>query len=248
MRISLITACYNSAATIADTLQSVGQQSFKDVEHIIIDGLSTDNTLEIVREFPHVAKIITEKDHGIYDAMNKGIDLASGDIVGIINSDDMYANNEVLKKVAEEFRDPQVKAMYADLQYVDQEGTDKIVRQWKSGPFKRSQFYYGWMPPHPTFFVRRELYEQFGKFNTSLHTAADYELMLRFLLKHKVEPAYLPEVIVKMRTGGLSNVSFANRWRANKEDRMAWRLNGLKPNIFTRYLKPFRKLPQFLNF
>lgn len=245
-KISIITATYNSAATVRDTLKSVASQSYPAVEHVIVDGLSKDNTLDIVKKYPHVAQVISEKDKGIYDAMNKGIDLVTGDVVGILNSDDFYAHDDVLEDVMDLFRDPAVDCVYADLQYVDAVDTNKVVRTWISGKYKREKFLYGWMPPHPSFFVRKELYNELGKFNLSLRSAADYELMLRFLYKNHKKPAYLSDIIVKMRAGGMSNASLKHRLRANGEDREAWRLNGLKPYFFTTWLKPARKLAQYI--
>ena len=246
MRISIITATFNSAATVKDTLACVQRQDHPDVEHIIVDGASIDNTLAIVAGFSHVSKIVSEKDRGIYDAMNKGIGLATGDIIGILNSDDIYIDPTVLSEVARVFADPEVMTVYADLQYVDANDPSRIRRTWVAGPFKKKNFYYGWMPPHPTFFVRKEVYRQAGLFSTDLRSAADYELILRVLLKYGFSVRYLPRVIVKMRVGGMSNASLNNRLRANKEDRLAWKLNGLKPNFFTLYLKPLRKLHQFI--
>ena len=246
MRISIITATYNSSSTIKDTLESVRDQTYKNVEHLIIDGLSKDDTLEIVGAYPHVSKILSEKDKGIYDAMNKGISHANGDIIGILNSDDFYASPEVLSKVARAFEDPSIDAVYGDLQYVDHGNTQKIVRRWKAGNYTKKSFYYGWMPPHPSFFVRKKLYEQSGNFNLQLRSAADYEIMLRFLLKNNYKAAYIPEVLVKMRTGGMSNASLKNRLRANREDRMAWSLNGLKPWFFTLIMKPLRELGKWV--
>ncbi|QEC68020.1 glycosyltransferase [Panacibacter ginsenosidivorans] len=246
MKVSIITAAFNSESTIRDTLQCITEQDYPEIEHIIVDGKSTDNTISVVKAFPHVAKIISEPDKGIYDAMNKGISIASGEIVGILNSDDIYTHSNVISKVAEIFKDSSVMALYADLQYVAANDLNKVLRSWKSGPFKRKNFYYGWMPPHPAFFVRKEMYNKYGLFNTSLRSAADYELMLRFLVKHEVTPVYLPEVIVKMRNGGISNANLRNRWRANREDNMAWKFNELKPYFFTVYLKPLRKISQFL--
>jgi glycosyltransferase len=246
MKITIITATYNSAATVKDTLNTVRDQDYADVEHIIVDGMSTDDTLTIVSGFPHVAKVVSEKDKGIYDAMNKGIGLATGDVIGILNSDDIYIDHTVLSAVAQAFADPAVMTVYADLQYIDAGDTNRIRRTWVAGPFKKKNFYYGWMPPHPTFFVRKEVYRQAGLFSTDLRSAADYELMLRILLKYGFSVRYLPRVIVKMRTGGMSNASLNNRLRANREDRLAWKLNGLKPNFFTLYLKPLRKIHQFI--
>lgn len=246
MKISVITATYNSAATVSDTLHSVGSQDHADIEHIIIDGRSTDGTLDIVAGFPHVCTILSEKDGGIYDAMNKGIRLATGDVIGILNSDDIYVGPQVLSAVHRAFSDPAVMTVYADLQYVHPDDVDRIQRTWITGPFEKSKFYYGWMPPHPTFFVRREVYERAGVFNTELRSAADYELMLRILMKYEFPAHYIPRVIVKMRAGGVSNASLRNRIRANREDRLAWKLNGLKPYFFTLYLKPLRKVTQFI--
>jgi glycosyltransferase involved in cell wall biosynthesis len=246
MKISIITATYNSASTLEDTLTCIQQQDHPDIEHIIVDGGSTDNTLAILNFFPHIAKWISEKDNGIYDAMNKGIGLATGDVIGILNSDDIYTSASVLSSIAQAFADPSVQTVYADLQYVHPDNPNKVLRTWKTGKFKKNYFYYGWMPPHPTFFVRKEVYRQTGLFDLSLRSAADYEIMLRILLKHGISARYLPGVIVKMRAGGMSNASLWNRLRANKEDRLAWKLNGLRPYFFTLYLKPLRKIPQFI--
>lgn len=246
MRISIITATYNSAATLKDTLTCVRGQDHPDIEHIIVDGRSIDGTLAVVAEFPHVAKALSEKDNGLYDAMNKGIALASGEVIGILNSDDVYIEPTVLSAVAAAFEDPSVMTVYADLQYVQPHDLNKVVRTWRTGTFSKSSFYYGWMPPHPTFFVRKKVYDQVGVFNTDLRSAADYEIMLRILLKHGIPAHYIPRVIVKMRAGGKSNSSLWNRLRANKEDRLAWKLNGLRPYFFTLYMKPLRKIPQFI--
>jgi glycosyltransferase len=265
---SIITATRNSAATIAGCLASVRSQTLP-VEHIIIDGASTDGTLEIVSPLTlhpsPFTRVISEPDRGIYDAMNKGIQLATGEVIGILNSDDMYAGPEVLAKVAALFEDPSVEACYGDLVYVKEAGAGHwalgtgensspvtvhrsplaVVRYWKSGYFSTDRFYWGWMPPHPTFFVRRSVYEKYGVFNLTLGSAADYELMLRFLLRHRINAAYVPEVLVKMRTGGVSNASLAARLLANRMDRKAWETNGLKPYPWTLLCKPLRKLPQW---
>ncbi len=246
-KITIITVSFNSAQTIGDTLRSVAGQSYPNIEHIIVDGASTDQTMQIVTGFPHVTKRISEKDEGIYFAMNKGIAMASGDVIGILNADDLYADNGVIAKVAAVFEDPAVDATYADLVFVDREDVSKVVRTWKSGPFKRSSMYNGWMPPHPTFFVRRSMYEKYGLFNTILRSAADYELMLRFLLKHEINLSYIPQTIINMRQGGKSTASISNRIKANVEDRKAWRMNGLKPHFFTLILKPLRKIKQFIS-
>ena len=246
MKISIITASYNSSATIGDTLQSVAMQNYDNVEHIIVDGASSDNTLEIIGYFPHVSKVISEKDKGIYDAMNKGVAQATGDVVGILNSDDVYTDRFVLSKVMNEFAKKNVDAVYADLQYVKYNDLEKVTRTWHSGNFSKRKFYYGWMPPHPTFFVRREVYEKAGNFNCALRSAADYEFMLRVLLKNDFKVSYIPEVLVKMRTGGMSNATLRHRLRANREDREAWRINNITPYFFTIPFKPLRKVLQFI--
>lgn len=246
MKLSIITATYNSAATVADTLECIQNQDHPDIEHIIIDGGSTDDTINIIKKYSHISRFVSEKDNGIYDAMNKGIAMAGGDIIGILNSDDVYASPGILSLVAQTFEEhPQAMALYADLQFVQRDDMSKVVRSWKAGKYTKSSFYYGWMPPHPTFFVRREVYDRVGAFNINLGSAADYELMLRILLKHNIKAAYINKVIIKMRVGGVSTGSLKNRIKANRQDRMAWKINNLKPFPFTLYLKPMRKLGQF---
>ena len=245
MLVSIITATYNSALTLRDCLQSVAKQSYDPIEHIIIDGASKDATLDIVNAFPHIAQVHSEQDQGIYDAMNKGIAHATGDIIGILNSDDFYVDEQVVQAIVNVFENSNCDVVYADLQYVDREHTDKIIRTWKSGTMQQHSFLYGWMPPHPTVFVRRKVYEQYGAFNLALKSAADYEFMLRVLYKEKCRVAYLPKTIVKMRDGGQSNQSIQNRIRANREDKKAWALNDLHPYFFTLLLKPARKLIQY---
>jgi glycosyltransferase len=246
LKVSIITATYNSAATIADCLDSIKNQSYQNIEHIIIDGGSTDNTLAIIQEKGFNGKLISEKDKGIYDAMNKGIDLATGDIIGILNSDDLYASERIIQQLVSLFETSKADAIYGDLEYVDAINTQKITRKWIAGPCTKKGFLYGWMPPHPTFFVKASLYQQYGKFNLTVFTAADYELMLRFIYRFGIKVAYLQEVMVKMRTGGASNQSIKNRLLANKGDRMAWEINGLKPYWFTLFAKPLRKITQFI--
>ncbi len=246
MLVSIITASYNSEATIASNLCSIKEQTYPIIEHIIIDGASTDSTLSILQKNNFNGPLISEPDKGIYDAMNKGIKLAKGDIIGILNSDDIYANNSIIEKVVELFNSQKCDAVYGDLDYVNALDISKVKRRWKAGTFKKADFLYGWMPPHPTFFVRKTVYEQYGKFNLNVYTAADYELMLRFIYRFGIKVAYLQEVMVKMRTGGASNQSIKNRLLANKGDRMAWEINGLKPYWFTLFAKPLRKITQFI--
>ena len=245
MKISIITTVLNAEKTIEQCLKSVNSQSV-GAEHIVVDGGSSDGTLEIVKKKgPHVAQIISEPDAGIYDGMNKGIQRAEGDIIGILNADDFYARDHILEKVAEAFTEQDIAACYGDLVYISRQDPLRIERYWKSQPFDVNKFFWGWMPPHPTFFVRRWVYRQYGLFNLKLGSAADYEIMLRFLLKYRLPALYLPMIMVCMRTGGVSNVSLKNRLLANWNDLAAWRANNLSPYPWTTLLKPLRKIDQF---
>lgn len=247
MKVSIITVTYNSAETLEDTLKSVVNQDYNNIEYIIIDGGSSDATLAILNNYKNnISTLVSEKDSGIYDALNKGIRLATGELVAILHSDDFYAHNKVISNYVDVFRKTNAEAVYADLLYVDRTNVSKVVRNWVSGSYKSDSFYWGWMPPHPTFVVKRNLYDKYGAFNLKFKSAADYELMLRFIVKGGISIAYLEEVTVKMRTGGQSNATLKNRLLANQEDRMAWKENGLRPGFFTLYLKPFRKLMQFI--
>jgi glycosyltransferase involved in cell wall biosynthesis len=247
VKISIITVTYNSGATLGQTIRSVASQSYNDIEYIVVDGGSKDNTTELIKKYSDViAASVSEKDQGLYHALNKGIAMATGEVIGMLHSDDFYINNEVVQKYADTFIKTGADAVYSDLYYVNAQNTDKIVRKWKSGFYREGNFKWGWMPPHPTFFVKKEVYNRFGDFNLNFKTAADYELMLRFIHKHKIRLAYLPEFTIKMRVGGKSNASLLNRLLANKEDRMAWKTNGLKPGWFTLSLKPLRKILQFI--
>ncbi|OFY84489.1 MAG: glycosyl transferase [Bacteroidetes bacterium RIFCSPLOWO2_12_FULL_35_15] len=246
LKVSIITVCYNSAETIENTIQSVLEQDYKNIEYIIIDGKSSDTTLQIIDKYSsRISKVISEKDDGIYFAINKGIATATGDIIGILHADDFYTNEQIISKVVNKFQEKHVDTVYGNLQYVDRIDISKIKRNWISGDYKEGLFLKGWMPPHPTFFVQKNCYEKYGVFNTSLRSASDYELMLRLLHKNKCSTVYIPEVLVKMRVGGKSNVSLLNRIKANREDKKAWLLNDLKPGIFTLFLKPLSKLRQF---
>ena len=246
MKISIITIAWNSAETIEATIQSVISQTHEDVEYIIIDGSSADGTMNIVRKHKAgITKVVSEPDKGIYDAMNKGIELASGDIIGILNSDDFYSDETVLSAVNDAFENNNTDALYADLIYVDRDDTDKVIRYWRAGPYKKGAFRKGWMPPHPTFFVKKSCYDLYGTYSLQLKSAADYELMLRMLEKYQINVQYLPKTITKMRVGGQSNVTLKNRWKANREDREAWRMNGLEPSPTTMIRKPLSKISQY---
>lgn len=246
MKVSIITVCYNSGVTIKDTIESVINQDYELIEYIIVDGNSSDDTLEIVETYKNqITKIISEPDKGFYEAVNKGIEMTTGDVVGLINSDDMLASNDVISKIVNKFKSNNCDAVYSDLQYVAKDNTNKVVRNWISGKYKKGDFLYGWMPPHPTFYVKRGKYVELGSYNLEL-ASADYELMLRFIHKYKISLGYLEAVTVKMRVGGTSNVTLSNRIIANKEDRKAWVLNNLVPKFYTLCFKPLRKLKQFL--
>jgi glycosyltransferase len=243
--ITIITAVKNGARTIADCVQSVKMQSVQP-EHIIMDGDSSDNTLAIIERHKYESlNLYSAPDRGIYDAMNRGINLANGEIIGLLNADDVFFDRNVLKRVITAFRESTTAACYGDLIYVARDNLNKIDRYWKSCRFSSKKMYWGWMPPHPTFFVRRSVYEKFGLFNLTLGSAADYELMLRFLLKNRISVKYIDHILVKMRTGGQSNASIRNRVSANLMDHRAWRINGLSPYPWTLLAKPLRKLPQF---
>ena len=247
MKVSIITAVYNNKEFIEDCIRSVLNQTYKDIEHIIIDGGSTDGTLEVIKKYDNkISKIVSEPDNGIYDAMNKGIKLATGDLIGILNSDDMYASTDVIKNVVDEIQDKNADCCWGDLVYVDRFDANKIVRYWKSTSYKKGKFRTGWMPPHPTFFVRREVYKKFGNFNVKFRISADYEIMLRFLEKYRIESCYIPQVVVEMRTGGNSRPSLFNTLRANIECYNAWRINGLKITPFIIFSKPLSKIQQYI--
>jgi glycosyltransferase len=272
--VSIVTAVRNGRDTILDCLASVRAQAHR-ADHIVVDGDSEDGTREVLREWKG-DKVLVESapDRGIYDAMNKGIDRSSGEIVGTLNADDFYARDDVLERVASTFQDPEVDACYGDLLYVRERScsgvealhfprllayrqrsgpgrvfglpNERTVRYWRSGPFSGKAFLRGWMPPHPTFFVRRRFFGELGNYRLDMGSAADYELMLRFLVRHRLRCAYLPHVLVKMRCGGASNRSLRARLLANALDRKAWTVNDLTPSPATAYLKPLRKLPQWL--
>jgi glycosyltransferase involved in cell wall biosynthesis len=247
LKVSIITVVYNGAATIRHCIDSVLSQDYGSIEYIIIDGNSTDGTLEIIKSYGSaVYKLVSEPDKGIYDAMNKGIALATGEVIGILNADDFYAGKTVISEVADAMIRSGADGCYGDLNYVDGQDETVIRRNWVSGNYKPNSFWFGWMPPHPTFFVRKKCYENYGDFRLDLGSAADYEIMLRFILKNGIKLTYIPKVLVKMRTGGVSNSNVKNRLKANSNDRKAWQVNGIKPWFFTLWLKPVRKITQFI--
>jgi glycosyltransferase len=246
LRISIVTVSHNSAATILDTLRSVRQQSHASIEHIIVDGGSTDGTLAVVqREGSHVARVLSEPDRGIYDAMNKGLRLATGDFVGFLNSDDVLADPDAAARLADTVQRTGADAVFGSLVYVRPDDLGAVVRYWQCGEFSRQNLRLGWMPPHPTFYVRRSCLAEIGEFDTTLRIAADYDFMLRTLGRPGIAAARVRGLMVRMRTGGISNRSLKMLWRKSSEDLQALRRSGIGgwPTLLCKNL---RKLPQFV--
>ncbi len=246
MKVSIITVTYNSGKYLEDCIESVIKQRYDNIEHIIIDGKSNDNTLAIIKKYEsRISKWISETDKGMYDAINKGMVIATGDVVGILNSDDMLDSDDVITSIVNAFKEQDTEAIYGDLEYVDANDTNKILRIWKGRAFKRSRFRYGWMPAHPTFYIKRSLVEKFGFYENHYYTAADYEFMARYLYKNHVTAYYLPMLIVKMRMGGASNRNFRQRIRANRRDYLAMKRNKIPFAFIASILKPLIKVNQF---
>lgn len=247
MKLSIITVVYNNEATIAEAIESVFAQDYPDVEYIIIDGASSDGTLRCLQSYANrLSTWVSEPDKGIYDAMNKGIGLCTGEIVGLLNSDDLYAYAGVLSRVALAFKThPDLDAVYGNLVYVKADEVGRVVRKWKSQPYTSRYFRQGGVPPHPTIFVRRSVYERFGRFNTDFKLAADYELMLRLMERYQIKTGFVDEVWVRMRLGGVTNKSWINILRGNLEIRRAWRVNGLRFPGSLFFIRPWLKLKQY---
>lgn len=246
MRISIITATYNSEKTLLDTLLSLECQTYPDIEYIIVDGASKDNTLELIKSnCSKVSKIICESDKGIYDALNKGINAATGDVIGFLHSDDLLAYDGAIADIAKTFEATSCDAVYGDLEYVSQNDTAKRVRLWKSGVFSRTKMLLGWMPPHPSFYMKRSCYTEFGNFSLDYRISADYDSLLRYILKQRIEIAYLPKVLVKMRVGGISNRSLSSMANKSIEDIRVMKKNGIIWPLALAY-KNLSKLPQFI--
>lgn len=245
MKVSVITCTYNSEDTVEDSILSFLEQDHPDKELVVIDGASSDKTLEILEKHrDKIDVLISEKDNGIYNAMNKGLKKITGELFGFLHSDDIYSGSGVLSAVNAKVEETNCDVLYGDLVYTDKSAR-KVIRSWKSGEFNRKAFKRGWMPPHPSLYMRTELLEKKGGFNEAFRISGDYEFMLRYLYLMETKVAYLPQVLVKMRVGGESNQSLSNRLKANTEDRKAWRINGLNPFPATS-LKPARKIFQFL--
>jgi glycosyltransferase len=249
MKVTLITVTYNSERYLSHCIESVRLQDYPNIEYIVVDGSSTDKTLSIIREHGAIVdKWISEKDSGMYDAINKGLKLATGDIIGILNSDDILATETTISTIVQCFKEKNIDSLYGDLVYVDGEDLSKVYRYWKGSAYNRRSFEWGWMPAHPTFYVRREVVEQLGGYETHFFSAADFEFMTRYLYKYRISSHYLRELIVKMRNGGMSNASIQKRLRANRRDYLALKRNGVPFPFFASLIKPIRKLPQFVGF
>lgn len=246
-RISIITVVRNAVSTIEETLRSVAAQTYRDAEHIVVDGASTDGTLDIVERYrDSIARLVSEPDRGVYDAMNKGLAVASGEVVGFLNADDFYEHERVLQKVASVMADPQVDTCYADLVYVDTQDTSRVVRYWKSRPYEKGLCQKGWLPAHPTFFARRRVYERFGDFDLAFQRQADFEMALRLFDIHNIKSVYVPEVWVRMRIGGLSNNSMIGVIKGNLEAYRACKKYDLPVTPFFVVRKILSRLPQFI--
>jgi len=244
--VSIITVSFNSLRTISDTINSVLNQTYPNIEYIIIDGGSIDGTVELVKSFNNrITKFISEPDTGIYNAINKGIRLAEGSFVGIINSDDFFCNNNIIQKVADAFGDPETDAVFGDAQFVDPVNTSKIVRYYSSKNFNTGKFKFGFMPAHPSFYVKRELFEKLGYYKTDYKIAADFELLVRFLYIHQINCKYLKMPFLSMRMGGVSNRSIQSKFTLNKEIVRACKENGIHTNYFYMYSKYFIKMFEF---
>lgn len=247
MRVTVITVCRNSASTIRDTLDSIAEQDHPQVEHLVIDGASTDGTVEIVRAHgSRVARLVSEPDRGMYDSMNKGLRLATGDVVGFLHSDDMLASPTTLRRIAAAFEDPAVEAVYGDIDMVDPRDTSRVVRRWRSAPHRRGSLPRGWYPPHVSLYVRRQVLQQVGPFDERYRIAADMDHMVRLFEVRGVRSRYLPETLVRMRAGGLSNRSLRNIWRANVETWQSLRCHGFRVGPWFILFKLLRKVPQLL--
>ncbi|MBN8563410.1 MAG: glycosyltransferase [Leptolyngbya sp. UWPOB_LEPTO1] len=247
MKVSIITVTYNAAATIRDTIESVLAQDYPNIEHIIIDGASKDNTAEIVQSYgDRIARFVSEPDRGMYDGMNKGIKLATGDAIAILNADDVYLNSHVISTIVNQFEQHQVDSVFADLVYVKHDEPDKIVRYYSSAHFHPDKFAYGWMPAHPTFVVKRWAFDRYGFFKTDYKIAADYELLIRFLAIHQMSYHYIPQVLVKMRTGGASTANLSSNWILNREIVRGCLENGIQTNMTKVLSKYFVKVFQLV--
>lgn len=246
LKVSIITVVLNNKNYIESCVKSVQSQSHDNIEHIIVDGGSTDGTLEILNHYSgKISKLISEKDNGIYYALNKGISLATGEIIGILHADDVYNNDSVIEKVVNVFNKENVDSIYGDLVYVERNRLDRVLRYWKAGDFSISKLKNGWFPPHPTIFLKKSIYLRYGFYDVSLKIASDYDLILRLFLRKMISVYYLPEVFIKMRNGGLSNRNVICLIRKSIEDFSVLRKNVIRFPFFVLLMKNLLKVPQF---
>ncbi len=246
MKVSIITVTYNSAATLQDTLESVKRQDYPNIEHILVDGASKDGTVNIIKSYPHVAKYVSEKDKGLYDAINKGILMSTGDVIGILNSDDFFPHDKVISNMVKCLTENNADAVFGDIAFVRPENLRRIVRLYSSRRFSPRKFAYGYMPAHPSFYVKRKFYEEYGLYKLDYKIAADYELLMRFMHSNQLKYVYQPEVMVYMRTGGVSNKNVLSRYVLNKEIIKACRENGVRTNMLKLSFKYFFKVFEYV--
>lgn len=248
MKVSLITVVYNGEKYLDQCIESIVNQSYSNLEYLVIDGGSTDSTLSIIEKYKaSITYFISEKDKGMYDALNKGIRMATGEIIGILNADDMLASKDVIQNIVRQFKSSHAEGVYGNLNYINPNHSNGIVRKWISKPFKKKDIELGWMPAHPTLYLKKELFERFGYYSLNFGTAADYELMLRFLYKYEIKTSFLNELIVNMRIGGMSNASYKQRYHAMINDYKAIKINLMPNPLLTLFLKKISKVSQFLH-
>jgi len=246
MKVSIVTTTYNSAATLRDTLESVKAQDYSNIEHILVDGRSSDTTVDIIASYPHVAQYVSEEDQGLYDAINKGIRMSTGDIVGILNSDDFFPDSTVISSIVKAFEENKVDAVYGDIAFVKPEDLKKIVRYYSSKKFHPKKFARGYMPAHPSFYAKRSCFEKLGYYQLDYKIAADFELLMRFFMDPNIRTHYIQKVIVYMRTGGVSNKNVLSRYILNKEIIKACKENGVDTNMLYVSLKYFNKVFEYV--
>ena len=248
MKVTIITPTYNSSLHLQDCIDSVRFQDYKDIEYIVIDGNSKDDTVSIIKKNPDiVSRFLSEPDRGMYDAINKGIQLSTGEILGVLNSDDVLASPDVITTIVETFKNTGTDSTYGDLNFVHKNDITRVYRKWKGSFYDRNRFKKGWMPAHPTFYLKKELIDKYGNYENHYYSAADYEFMCRYLWKHGISSTYIPKLLVKMRTGGQSNGSLKKRLRANRRDYLAMKKNGIPFPLIVSVLKPLLKLHQYRN-
>ena len=245
MKVSIITISFNAKVTIEKTLLSVANQSYENIEHIIVDGNSKDNTIDICKSYSHISKILSEPDKGVYDAFNKGIKLATGDVIGFLNADDTFYNENSIQDIVDTFSNNETDIVYGNLDYVNEEG--KVIRNWISRPYEKGLVKKAWMPAHPTFYCKKQVYDRLGVYNDSFKIAGDFELCLRFLEVNQVSSYYLNKKLVKMLVGGISNSGLKSKWIIYKEELRALKINNIIVNPLSFFLFKLKKINQYIS-